>query len=81
MERSPTTPTFIFATGIENSCPTIGSARKRVDEMAKCGHYDHWKRDFDLVEELGMSVVSDDAAVRTFQISLVPLDDQLRRAV
>jgi beta-glucosidase len=53
MKRSPGTPTFIFATGIENSCPTIGNERKRVDEMAKCGHYKQWKRDFDLVEELG----------------------------
>ncbi|HJP85996.1 MAG TPA: family 1 glycosylhydrolase [Gemmatimonadaceae bacterium] len=53
MVRSPSTPTFIFATGIENSYPTIGNDRKRVDEMAKCGHYDRWENDFELVEELG----------------------------
>src|SRR5690349_2535163 len=43
---------FIFATGIENSYPTIMSGKHRVDEMGKCGHYAHWKEDFDLVQEL-----------------------------
>ena len=38
-------------------------------------------RDLLKMLEHGDNVVSDDAAVRTFQISLVPLDDQLRRAV
>ncbi|MFC5477974.1 family 1 glycosylhydrolase [Massilia suwonensis] len=45
---------FIFATGIENSIPTIGGGRIRMDEMDKCGHYRHWRRDFDLVEEIGI---------------------------
>src|SRR3954452_17715213 len=45
---------FIFATGIENSYPTIHGARRRVDEMAKCGHYDRWREDFDCVAELGI---------------------------
>src|SRR4051812_46616791 len=45
---------FIFATGIENSTPTIENGRKRVDELAKCKHYDHWQKDFDLVEEMGI---------------------------
>ncbi|WP_373371995.1 family 1 glycosylhydrolase [Nannocystis radixulma] len=40
---------FMFATGIENSCPTVGG--RRVDEMEKCRHYEQWRRDFDLVEE------------------------------
>jgi beta-glucosidase len=53
MQRPPGTPNFIFATGIENSYPTVGSDRKRVDEMAKCGHYKNWKTDFHLLEELG----------------------------
>lgn len=44
---------FMFATGIENSCPTIRGGRERVDEMEKCGHYQHWRRDFDCVQELG----------------------------
>ena len=47
-------PSFMFATGIENSCPTIHQGRERVDEMEKCGHYKHWKTDFDNVQELGI---------------------------
>ncbi len=43
---------FMFATGIENSYPTVGG--KRIDEMAKCGHYQHWQADFAAVEELGI---------------------------
>jgi beta-glucosidase/6-phospho-beta-glucosidase/beta-galactosidase len=46
-------PYFMFATGIENSYPTIQGGRLRVDEMAKCGHYDRWRDDFDRVEEIG----------------------------
>lgn len=45
-------PFFIFATGIENSYPTIGPDRRRVDEMEKCCHYKHWRKDFDLLDEL-----------------------------
>lgn len=44
----------MFATGIENSIPTIDGGRKRVDEMEKCGFYKHWRTDFALVEELGI---------------------------
>ncbi|TGE09816.1 family 1 glycosylhydrolase [Hymenobacter fodinae] len=47
-------PHFIFATGIENSYPTIQNGRVRMDEMEKCGHYKFWQKDFDLVEELGI---------------------------
>ncbi|MFC7515368.1 family 1 glycosylhydrolase [Herbaspirillum sp. GCM10030257] len=47
-------PGFIFATGIENSAPTIQGGRIRMDEMEKCGHYQHWLTDFDLVQELGV---------------------------
>jgi beta-glucosidase/6-phospho-beta-glucosidase/beta-galactosidase len=46
---------FMFATGIENSYPTIALANgktKRIDEMEKCGHYQHWREDFALVKEL-----------------------------
>jgi beta-glucosidase/6-phospho-beta-glucosidase/beta-galactosidase len=45
---------FMFATGIENSYPTIlvdGQVR-RVDEMERCGHYRRWRDDFALVKEL-----------------------------
>jgi beta-glucosidase len=45
---------FIFATGIENSNPTIEGGRRRMDEMDKCGHYEHWRKDFELVRELGI---------------------------
>ncbi|HYI97084.1 MAG TPA: family 1 glycosylhydrolase [Bryobacteraceae bacterium] len=48
-------PLFLFATGIENSNPTINGGSKRVDEMEKCGHYEYWRTDFDLVQELGLS--------------------------
>jgi beta-glucosidase len=47
-------PSFIFATGIENSIPTIGHGSVRVDEMEKCGHYTHWRTDFTLVAQLGI---------------------------
>ncbi|WP_375422296.1 family 1 glycosylhydrolase, partial [uncultured Sphingomonas sp.] len=46
--------TFMFATGIENSVPMINGGRTRVDEMESCGHYKHWRRDFELVEEMGI---------------------------
>ena len=45
---------FLFATGIENSNPTIQGGRYRQDELEKCGHYQHWRTDFDLVEQLGI---------------------------
>lgn len=51
--RGADEPVFMFATGIENSNPTIGAGRTRVDEMLKCGHYEHWRTDFALVAELG----------------------------
>lgn len=44
---------FLFATGIENSYPTVGGVR--VDEMEKCGHYRHWRTDFDCVQQLKIS--------------------------
>ena len=45
---------FMFATGIENSYPTIQNGAVRVDEMEKCGHYGFWQKDFQLVKELGV---------------------------
>ena len=38
----------MFATGIENSYPTIllpNGKTKRVDEMEKCSHYEHWREE------------------------------------
>jgi hypothetical protein len=46
-------PGFMFATGIENSCPTIAGG-VRVDEMDKCGHYRRWKDDLAPVRELNL---------------------------
>jgi beta-glucosidase len=45
----------MFATGIENSSPTIDGGRTRVDEMESCGHYVRWREDFALVQELGIT--------------------------
>lgn len=45
----------MFATGIENSYPTIrlpDGKIKRIDEMEKTKHYKRWKEDFGLVKEL-----------------------------
>jgi beta-glucosidase len=44
----------MFATGIENSVPTIDGGRTRVDEMESCGHYRRWREDFALVEDMGI---------------------------
>ncbi len=48
-------PLFLFATGIENSYPTIKNGRVRIDEMEQCGHYKQWQTDFDRVQEVGLS--------------------------
>src|SRR3954465_11511442 len=44
---------FMFATGIENSYPAIAGGR-RIDQMAKCGHYERWQDDLRLVRDLGI---------------------------
>lgn len=46
---------FMFATGIENSYPTIqlpNGSTKRVDEMEKTDHYARWGEDFELVRSM-----------------------------
>jgi beta-glucosidase/6-phospho-beta-glucosidase/beta-galactosidase len=45
----------MFCTGIENSVPTIDGGRTRVDEMESCRHYERWREDFALVQELGLT--------------------------
>jgi len=47
---------FMFATGIENSYPTIEWQGKiiRQDEFDKTHHYERWRDDFRLVKELGI---------------------------
>ena len=47
-------PAFMFATGVENSSPTIQNGRVRIDQMQKCGHYKRWRDDFDCVQSLGL---------------------------
>lgn len=47
----------MFATGIENSYPTIllpDGSTKRVDELEKAKHYQYWQEDFRLVKESGI---------------------------
>ena len=49
---------FMFATGIENSYPTIilpNGETFRVDEMEKTGHYANWETDLELVKQMGIS--------------------------
>lgn len=52
-----TVPQFLFATGIENSSPTINNGRQRVDEMESCRHYELWRDDFALAPALGVRVL------------------------
>ncbi|MDQ2890386.1 MAG: family 1 glycosylhydrolase, partial [Gemmatimonadota bacterium] len=47
---------FMFATGIENSYPTLPGGR-RIDQMEKCGHYARWEEDFGLLREIGVDAV------------------------
>ena len=44
----------MFATGIENSVPTIDGGKTRMDEMESCGHYQRWRDDFALVTDTGL---------------------------
>jgi beta-glucosidase/6-phospho-beta-glucosidase/beta-galactosidase len=45
---------FMFATGIECSYPTIENGRWRMDQLFETRHYRHWRRDLELVRELGI---------------------------
>src|SRR5437867_9518547 len=44
---------FMFAVGIECSCPTI-EGNQRVDQLRDTGHYELWETDLKLVRELGL---------------------------
>jgi beta-glucosidase/6-phospho-beta-glucosidase/beta-galactosidase len=46
---------FLFSTGVENSSPTVRG--RRVDELAKTGHYDRWQEDFARLRELGIGTL------------------------
>lgn len=45
---------FMFATGIECSYPTIDGGRWRIDQLKETRHYENWKRDLELVREVGL---------------------------
>ena len=50
-------PKFMFATGIENSYPTIrlpNGGTKRIDQMEKCCHYRNMALDFKLTKDIGV---------------------------
>lgn len=51
---APVEHSFMFATGIECSYPTLEGGRWRMDQMAACGHYRHWRTDLQLVRDLGL---------------------------
>ncbi|NVO32479.1 family 1 glycosylhydrolase [Hymenobacter lapidiphilus] len=48
---------FMFATGIECSYPTIEHGKVRRDLLEECGHYEHWKKDLQLVQDMGLKVL------------------------
>ncbi len=48
---------FLFATGIECSYPTIDHGKTRRDQLEECGHYTYWKKDLQLVKDLGLKVL------------------------
>lgn len=57
LRQSTSSDHFIFCTGIENSYPIItnhaGKSMRR-DGMQLSEHYRHWRRDFQLVKDLGI---------------------------
>ena len=70
----------MFATGIENSIPTINHGKTRVDEMEVCGHYDRWREDFDCVQEIGINYLeAAESRIRQLQTHNVSLEKQIRR--
>ncbi|HTJ03895.1 MAG TPA: family 1 glycosylhydrolase [Caldimonas sp.] len=49
-------PTYVIATGIECSYPTVQGGKRR-DELAETGHYTHWREDMELCREIGARFV------------------------
>jgi len=70
MQPSGMTPAFMFATGVENSSPTLNAGKLRIDEMEKCGHYKHWRTDLDLVQDLGIQFLR--YGVPYYKVHLAP---------
>src|SRR5215207_4179301 len=48
---------FMFATGIECSSPTVDGGRWRIDQLEETGHYKYWRRDIELIREVGLKFV------------------------
>ena len=57
LPRGAVGDSFMFATGIECSNPTIEHGRVRRDQLAECGHYERWREDLRLVRALGLKVL------------------------
>ena len=51
-QRRGSDGSFIFATGIECSYPTIEHGKWRRDQMQSTGHYELWERDFELARDI-----------------------------
>ncbi|HZS59255.1 MAG TPA: family 1 glycosylhydrolase [Gemmatimonadaceae bacterium] len=47
---------FLFATGIENSYPTLADGT-RIDQMDQCGHTARWRDDFALALDIGVTAL------------------------
>lgn len=56
-QDSMAAPFFLFATGIENSAPTIDGGKTRVDQMEASNHYGRWREDLALAVEIGTTVL------------------------
>jgi beta-glucosidase/6-phospho-beta-glucosidase/beta-galactosidase len=56
-DRREAGSSFIFATGIECSYPTIEQGRWRRDEMEATRHYQRWQEDFELALDIGITHV------------------------
>ena len=56
-DRREAGSSFIFATGIECSYPTIEQGRWRRDEMEATRHYERWQEDFELALDIGITHV------------------------
>ena len=57
LPQGPVGDSFMFATGIECSNPTIQQGRVRRDLLEECGHYARYGEDLGLVRELGLKVL------------------------
>jgi len=53
-QQRPKERRFMFASGIECSCPVVGGGI-RIDQLQSCGHYEMWEKDLELVHEMGIN--------------------------